>query len=126
MLSPICTYLTPCYYQISVTTDSLLPGLETWINQTVDRYRVLGEAQYIPIFGDQGILVFLGGDEPTSRSLGDWNDLGRALAAMDSITIYDIASKQWYEQKATGTIPEGRFGFCSVVVTDPSNSTYEM
>jgi hypothetical protein len=84
--------------------------------------RVLGEAQYIPIFGEEGVIIYLGGDKPTSRDYV----IASSVVDMSTITVYDIKSGNYYDQTTVGsTIPTPRSGFCSVAVTG-SNATYEM
>lgn len=96
---------------------------ETWTNETLDFMRLHGDAQYVPIFGDEGVLVLLGGDEPTLQNpVTD----GGSLVPMDSIRVYDIANKKWYTQKATGKIPASRYNLCSVAVSGANSTSYEM
>ena len=44
---------------------------------------------------------------------------------MDEILIYDIASKSWKQQKATGDIPRPRASSCSVLVPAPDLSSFQ-
>jgi hypothetical protein len=82
-----------------------------------------GEAVYVPIFGQAGILVFLGGDAPTGETFTQ----GASRAAMSDVTIYDIQSGKFYLQRATGTeLPMGRIQFCATGVASARNTSYEM
>lgn len=45
---------------------------------------------------------------------------------MDEILVYDIATSKWMNQKATGDIPPGRMNTCSVLVTAPDFSSYQI
>ena len=45
---------------------------------------------------------------------------------MDQIWVYDIASSQWMQQKATGDIPNGRVRTCSGLVPSPDLSSYQI
>lgn len=86
-------------------------------------FSVHGEAIYVSIYGKDGIIVFVGGDTPTTQA---W-DGGSALAQFSDITIYDISSGNYYQQTATGSsIPMGRIQFCAVGVSAADNSSFEM
>jgi len=87
-------------------------------------YGVLGEAQYVPISGSDGVLVFLGGSTPQNQTFQ--YHTGIDLSSMSNITIYDINAGQWYHQTATGDIPSPRTEFCMVGVSAADNSSYEM
>jgi hypothetical protein len=91
-----------------------------WGNETTNEFRVLGQGLSAPSYGDDGVLLFLGGDEPTGQNY----DLGASLISMSDITIYDIASNSWYKQTASGTKPQARIGYCAVSVS--SGNTTEM
>jgi hypothetical protein len=87
-------------------------------------FAIAGEGIYVPNFGTAGILVFLGGDAPTSQAI--WTE-GTSLVLMSEITIYDIGSAQFYTQVASGsTIPSGRTSFCAVGAPSADNATFEM
>ena len=45
---------------------------------------------------------------------------------METIWIYDVASKEWYEQPTSGTIPPGRRATCSVMVPAADLSSYQI
>lgn len=92
-------------------------------NATTTFNRVHGEAQFIPNFGDEGVLIFLGGDKPTTQTYGT----AAALVDMSTITIYDIKSKTFYDQPTTGSVaPKGRAVFCSVAASGSNTTSYEM
>lgn len=101
---------------------------EFWSNTTSAGYQqagfgVEGEAVYVPIFGEKGIIVFIGGDAPTSQA---WTE-GASLVPMSQITIYDIQSGKFYQQPASGSdMPIARAAFCAVGVGAANNSSYEM
>jgi hypothetical protein len=86
-------------------------------------FAILGQGLYVPIFGQQGILVFVGGDAPTKQTQ---NVEGEALVSMTQITIYDIRSRIFYLQNAGGTVPSSRTSFCAVGAGSAENSTWEM
>lgn len=83
-----------------------------------------GEGLYVPIFGQEGILVFLGGDAPSNQAA---SLKGSNPVPMTQITIYDIHSKHFYLQSAGGdNIPFPRANFCAVGSGSADNSTWEM
>lgn len=95
----------------------------TWTNHTTTFNRVNGEAQFVPMFGDEGIIAFIGGDEPIGSPYPTY---ASSLVDMTTITIYDIASKKYYDQPTTGAKPSNRALFCSAGVAGPGNKTFDM
>lgn len=76
-------------------------GNKSWSNQTLPRslpaqYYILGEGQYVPTFGSQGVNVFFGGLWPSSSIVVPSDP----LAAMSTILVQDIASNQFFTQSA--------------------------
>ncbi|CAG8972939.1 hypothetical protein HYALB_00001359 [Hymenoscyphus albidus] len=103
---------------------------QTWSNSSTvgmagyeEGFSVVGQGVFVPIFGQDGIIIFLGGDSPTSQ---DWK-MASSLQPMSQITIFDVSSGQSYSQPATGTsIPVSRVSFCAVGVGASDNSTWEI
>lgn len=98
----------------------------TFTNSSAAGYNFNGTAErgvlhYVPSFGPEGIYVLLGGD--TSR-LDSYN-AGQNLQSFANLTIFDPASGKFYNQTATGNIPEGRIEFCATGINS-TNQTYEM
>lgn len=86
-------------------------------------FSVHGEAIYVPIYGKDGVIVFIGGDAPTSQP---WVG-GSSLVEFSDITIYDISSGNYYQQTAIGSaIPLGRIQFCAAGAAAADNSSFEM
>jgi hypothetical protein len=86
-------------------------------------FSVHGEAVYVPIYGKNGIIVFVGGDIPTAQAYTG----GSSLAQFSIITIYDISTGKYYQQTATGSqIPLGRIQFCAAGAGAADNSSFEM
>jgi hypothetical protein len=86
-------------------------------------FGVHGEAIYVPVFGQAGVLIFIGGDIPSSQIYVQ----GASLRSMSEIRIYDIESGKFYQQTATGaTIPQPRLQLCAVGAGATDNSSYEM
>jgi hypothetical protein len=100
----------------------------SWTNTNDSGYReqgfsIHGGAVYVPIYGKEGILVFLGGDTPTSQVYNP----GSSLAPLSDITIYDISSGNYYQQTATGSpLSMNRFQLCAVGAAAADNSSFEM
>ncbi|CAG8954259.1 hypothetical protein HYFRA_00005879 [Hymenoscyphus fraxineus] len=103
---------------------------QTWSNSSTvgmagyeEGLSVVGQGVFVPIFGKDGIIIFLGGDSPTSQ---DWK-IASSLQPMSQITIFDVSSGQSYSQPATGTsIPVSRVSFCAVGVGASDSSTREI
>ncbi|RPB29667.1 hypothetical protein L211DRAFT_32788 [Terfezia boudieri ATCC MYA-4762] len=68
--------------------------------------------------GDEGVLIALAGKSKN-------NNL-EAYRPMDEMWLYDIATSQWMQQKATGDIPSVRTRSCSVLVPAPDLSSYQI
>ena len=68
----------------------------------------------VPSFGSMGLLLAAG--------VGTVDDAPRSF---DNITMYELSNRTWHYQSATGDIPAGRDGACSVGVQG-DNGTYEM
>ena len=109
-----------------VSTDF---STNTWANASSadffpSGYSDLGDACFVPNFGQEGLLVFLGGDTPPNETYQYQAEA--ALADMATIPIYDIHGGNWYNQTATGDVPSGRTGFCAIGAPAGDNSSFEM
>ncbi|KAK3994750.1 hypothetical protein QBC44DRAFT_367269 [Cladorrhinum sp. PSN332] len=78
----------------------------------------MGGMIYIPNFGNQGILVNMGGDQDGRVEADD-------LISFRRIQVYDPENQRWFEQKATGEIPQPRKEFC-ITGAASTNRTYEI
>lgn len=85
---------------------------------------VFAEAVFIPNFGEQGLITFLGGESPPNSTYE--YETGAALVDMSNITIYDPKTQAWYHQTATGDIPPPRAEFCAVGNAPNDNATFEI
>lgn len=65
--------------------------------------RADGVLVYIPGFGDEGLLLGLGGGTETT------------FTQMNVIDVYDIAGSMWYKQSTSGKAPRIRVNPCAVV-----------
>jgi len=97
-------------------------GNQSWYNLTLDgQHYMWGEAQYIPIYGARGVILFFGGYWPSDRSV----DSPSSLATLDTILIYDIDTNRFFKQPASNP-PPGRALFCSVEAGASNNESYEI
>lgn len=94
--------------------------------------RTRGVMQYIPNYGDNGILISFGG---TYRPVSEIDsNVAANYVDMSEIDIFDIstlynggnASSGWYKQQATGNVPLARGAFCAVTVSAPDNSSHNI
>jgi hypothetical protein len=79
----------------------------------------------MPAFGSKsGILVAIGGQVPGPTQ---WDKYHDGMNFLSNISVYDLDSKKWYAQQATGDIPPPRLYFCAVKAVGTMNTTtYEM
>ena len=115
-----------------------LPGMLTynmtdnsWTNESTTSLTpfgiIGGGLTYIPSFGQNGILIAMGG-EYTGPGL--WTETASNLVAFTNISIWDIATKTWYSQTATANsddsdIPASVTTFCSTGIASPQG-TFEI
>jgi len=74
---------------------------------------------FIPA-SDAGMLVYFGG---ISTPYGNDTMVGMP---MTTIFIYDIAGGKWYNQTASGDVPEMRRRFCAGATWAQDQSSYNM
>ena len=75
-----------------------------------------GVLLHSPGYGTSGILLAMGGDAGQLEAGGPFNN----------ISIFDLASKQWYYQAATGEIPAQRSDFCAAAAQGEDKTSFEM
>lgn len=101
---------------------------QAWTNHTDAPYSPYGTmaggaAQYIPTFGDNGlVMLFSGGTYTVGEGVAS-DDV--ALQAFDTLYFMDPVTKKWYTQKTSGTPPAPRQWHCAVGAQG-QNNTYEM
>ncbi|KFY44477.1 hypothetical protein V495_03428 [Pseudogymnoascus sp. VKM F-4514 (FW-929)] len=83
-------------------------------------HSLFGEAHFVPQYGEEGVLLFLGGKNPMDRGVASLD-----IADLGSIEVYDIYTDTFYAQTATNA-PTGRYSFCSVGVSDTNSSSFEI
>ncbi|KAL8839985.1 MAG: hypothetical protein Q9170_001527 [Blastenia crenularia] len=114
---------------MDVEDDIPLPGLlnlkmstRTFTNSSAGGFNrkqdaVLGRMQYVPSFGPNGLFMTMGG----SRVPDDGNN----LISFTNIWVYDAVTDTWFNQTATGNVPEARKEFC-IAGVNSTNGTYEI
>lgn len=81
-----------------------------------------GALQYVPSFGSAGIHIAMGGQHRTS----DNNDDGsNSLIDFGTVSVFDPAKREWWNQTTTGSQPSPRVEFCTAGVNS-TNGTFEM
>ncbi|CAG8982192.1 hypothetical protein HYALB_00003628 [Hymenoscyphus albidus] len=94
---------------------------QTWANQSIpNKYYLFGEGQFIEHYGHECVVLIFGGQWSASTS-----EKKSSLQSLDTILIYDIQSKKFYEQEASNP-PATRAQFCSVGAGTADNSSYEI
>ena len=97
-------------------------GNKSFYNLTLaGQHYMWGEAQYVPIYGAGGVILFFGGYWPSDTTV----DAPSSLATLDTILIYDIHTDRFFKQPASNS-PSGRALFCSVAAGASNNESYEM
>lgn len=93
----------------------------TWTNNTGPDSipRAEGVMVYLPA-SDGGMLVYFGG---ISTPYGNNTMVGMP---MSTILIYDIAGGKWYNQSASGDVPDMRRRFCAGATWAQDRSSYNM
>lgn len=81
--------------------------------------RAEGVMVFIPA-SDAGLLVYFGG---ISTPYGNETMVGMN---MSTIMLYDIAGTKWYNQTATGDVPDSRRRFCAAATWAADKSSYQM
>ncbi|KAL9062554.1 MAG: hypothetical protein Q9157_008822 [Trypethelium eluteriae] len=80
--------------------------------------RAEGALVYLPA-SDKGLLIYFGG-------VIDQGNGSTTAANMSDILIYDLNSEVWYNQTATGTVPDERGKFCAGVTWPDDQSSYNI
>ena len=110
----------------SVTNDF---KATTWMNETsIDgfdsRFTFGSKLEYVPNFGDEGVLIALGGMLFQNQSA--YSEGVSTLAGLSSVDVFDIKNKKWYRQRTHGEIPPEMWDFCTVGLQSDDGASYEM
>ena len=76
-----------------------------------------GAMHYVPSFGQKGMVLIMGGITLPFNKIG--------LVSFETVSVYDPARKEWFNQTTTGSAPSPRMQFC-VAGINSTNNTYEM
>ena len=79
-----------------------------------------GALQYVPSFGPAGIHVAMGGRHSTADDGGS-----NSLVDFGTVSVFDPAKREWWNQTTTGSKPSPRVEFCTAGINS-TNGTYEM
>jgi hypothetical protein len=101
-------------------TNSSPPGLDQRENGAI----AYGTAEFLPEYGQRGLIISLGGQAP-SRGSSRLNTGDGTSVDFVSLKIYNPVANVWYSQQATGDFPSPRVKACSVTVAGP-NKTREV
>lgn len=121
------SYATYHYDFGSIFDYMLAPGLvmyndssKEWYNISAESYSYYGfgsggVAQFVPTFGENGLLLVLGG----------WTTQTQQLVPMSSVSLYDPSTQQWQNQATTGEAPGENANAC-IVGLEGDKGTYEV
>lgn len=119
-----------------IMADFSTLGNASWTNLTLPAEvlpRARSQIVWVPV-GSQGLLVALGGvpypPDLFTNFTSEQQDANKQAGSsfMSTVSIFDIATKQWYQQNTTGEIPDQLEGFCAVLAhkADVSQTTFEI
>ena len=77
-----------------------------------------GAMQYVPTFGPEGLFIAMGGASHVNPVNTQFIDFG-------TVSIFDPAKQEWFNQTTTGSQPTARIDFCTAGINS-TNGTYEM
>lgn len=109
----------------SMFTEDFESGI--WTNNTnadgfASRLTFDSKLNYVPNFGNAGLLIALSGESfenQSSYTLGD-------VVGFQSVDVYDVDSNSWYSQQTTGEIPLPVYDFCAIGLESEDQGSYEM
>ena len=78
-----------------------------------------GAMQFVPSFGPEGIYIAMGGLNGLTYNTTN------GLIGLSTVSVYDPAKQEWYNQTTTGSPPSARVSFCTAGINS-TNDTYEM
>lgn len=79
-----------------------------------------GALQYVPSFGVEGMYIAMGGENGYGDSVEE-----AGLIDFGTVSVFDPAKREWWNQTTTGSRPSPRIEFCTAGI-DSTNGTYEM
>ena len=78
-----------------------------------------GAMEYVPAFGPEGIFIAMGGLNGLTYNTTN------GLIGFSTVSVFDPAKQEWWNQTTTGNAPSPRISFCTAGVAS-TNDTYEM
>lgn len=110
--------LIPGMVQFNMTSRLFSNSSVQCCNSTGGIYK--GALQYVPSFGPEGIHIAMGGQN------GIGND-GVTVGLIDfaTVSVFDPAKREWWNQTTTGSEPSPRVEFCTAGISS-TNGTYEI
>lgn len=119
-----------------ITVDMASMRGETWSNATLPDYvpgRANAELVWVPV-STSGVLVAVGGViDPvelwrTSKLNSSQTSASKSVSPtfMETVSVYDVHSQQWYLQNTTGDIPGLLTQFCSVLASATDGSSHNI
>lgn len=105
--------LAPGLLELDMTTLKLTNTSATGFN--ANGTVLSGQMHFVPSFGPQGIFLAMGGN----------NNYTDNLISFDEIGVYEATTRTWYNQTASGNVPEPRKDFC-VAGVNSTEGSYEM
>ena len=79
-----------------------------------------GALQYVPLLGPAGIHIAMGGRHSTGE-----DDGSNSLVDFGTVSVFDPAKREWWNQTTTGSRPSPRVEFCTAGINS-TNGTYEI
>ncbi|KAL4878082.1 hypothetical protein BJY04DRAFT_229983 [Aspergillus karnatakaensis] len=106
-----------------------------WTNTSLPDYvpaRANAEAVWVPV-SEKGVVVLIGGVlHPETIYAGGLSDDEEAESErvspvyMRTVSVYDVAGNQWYNQNTTGDVPPQLTQFCSVYASAEDGSSHNI
>lgn len=110
--------LIPGMVQFDMVSRSFSNSSVQCCNATGGIYR--GALQYVPSFGPEGIHIAMGGQ----NGIGN-NGVTAGLIDFGTVSVFDPAKHEWWNQTTTGSEPSPRVEFCTAGINS-TNGTYEI
>ena len=110
--------LIPGMVQFDMVTRSFSNSSVQCCNATSSIYK--GALQYVPSFGSEGIYIAMGGQNGIEN-----NGVTAGLIDFGTVSVFDPAKQNWWNQTTTGSEPSPRVEFCTAGISS-TNGTYEM
>ena len=121
---------------IELDMTSATGTTEEWTNSSLPTEvpgRASAELVWVPV-SDKGILVAIGGATfPYFASINQTNSAAtnavskeQSVKFLSTVSVYDVASKRWYEQETTNPPPAPLAQGCTVLASTPDRSIHNI